>query len=328
MKKIALILGTPLDRRGALSQSDRAATSIAFQALEGEVHVYSDREEGLCYALAAGASEGHFLQSQNEIEFDIALVGSTGDFTAAQLAERKRCPLLLDIVQVQSPDQEGRMEIVRDLGQGAKEVLTVSGSVVLRVSEEADNTMYVSRFRRETAAGFSGGRGGAPPESSPAEQRWELAKPRVRIGDLAAKTGGSATSRADAIYGTTQPKGETESVITGDAAMAAKHLLRYLRHHGFITRGGEDARDPVAATSERSPSPSARTVERPRRGPRSAGSRRGPRPVPTGEQPPARESPSPAAETPRSRGPRDVGSARASERRKPRPIKGVDNEPH
>ena len=324
MKKIALVLGAPLDRSGALSQSDRAATSIALQVLEGQVHVYSHREEGLCYALAAGASEGHFLQSQNEIEFDIALVGSTGDFTAAQLAERKRCPLLLDIVQIQSPDEEGRMEIVRDLGQGAKEILTVSGSVVLRVSEEAENGMYVSRFRRETAAGFLGGRGGDLPESSSAEPRWELAKPRVRIGDLAAKTGGSATSRADAIYGTTEESmGEADSVITGDAATAAKHLLRYLRHHGFITRGGEDARDPVAATPERPP-----TVERSRRGPRSAGSRRGPRPVPTGERMPEPESSSQAAEGPRSRGPRDVGSARTPQRRKPRPIKGVDNEPH
>ena len=55
--KIAVILGATLDRKAGLSRADRAAVSMAIQAAPKDLCAYSYREEGLRYALAAGATE-------------------------------------------------------------------------------------------------------------------------------------------------------------------------------------------------------------------------------------------------------------------------------
>ena len=303
---------------------------MAIQAAPKDLCAYSYREEGLRYALAAGATEAFYLNDPETIDFDIALVGSTGDRLAAQLAEGKQCALLLDIIDA-GLSAENELEVVRDLGRGAREVLSVSGPVVLRVSDEAHNRMYVSRFRRQSVDSSGFGEIQSPESSSQKTSPWELVKPRARTGNLAERTGGSASSRADDIYGTAEVEqsGSDETLIEASALTAARHLLRFLKHHEFIS---QDLTDPAEALpdQEKEGVDSGPARKSSSRGPRGPGARRGPRPVTESREAtrsrPAADDAAGSSRGPgvRDRGPRAVGR-RGTGRRKPQPVEPSNN---
>ena len=66
---------------------------------------------------------------------------------------------------------------------------------------------------------------------------WEPATPRVRLGDHAARVAGSAVERMNALFGAGEIAEDTASLVRGSAEECARHLLRYLSHHGFVERG-------------------------------------------------------------------------------------------
>lgn len=244
MKQIAVILGCT--ERGTLPASDRAAIAMALRIGCGEVRAYSLRsdEVALRYALAAGVVTAKPLDDLNDLPFDLALIGAGGcepwgDLLPAMLAQKCSCGLVVDVVKIEPASDE--MRVTRDLGRGAREVLRVRGPAVLAISEEADQTLYVSRHRRKMAAlsqKLAAGRPWLDPLENVAGS-WEPARPRVKTGNLAAKTGGAATDRMNALMGATQSTEDRQDrqVIRGDAATCARQLLRYLRHHGFLPPG-------------------------------------------------------------------------------------------
>lgn len=334
-----VILGREESRSGGLKAADRAAVSLALELSETGFEACSHLEEGLRYALAAGASRAVSRLDRPVPEFDIALVGSGGDALAARLAEAKGCGLVLDILSVKPAAGHG-LEVVRSLGEGAREVLLVSRPAVLRVSEDASNTLYVSRFRRQNVELTRADLLESNHERLPGVSAgpWELASPRARIGDLSAKTQGSAASRADLIYGTAEETSgpARETVIVADPPTAARHLLRFLRHQGFIQSPSSPEPDGIV------PGVSARPTEervegtpqtRKTRGP--VPSRRAPRPTSTGRESGPQRGPSRAprpappgdrtdADSPSSeRAPRGVGNPGRT-RRKPRPVNTED----
>src|SRR5690606_25848222 len=147
--------------------------------------------------------------------------------------ERHGAALVLEVLDAELDGEY--LRVTRDLGRGAGEVLRVRGPAVLVMSEDAPPRLYVSRHRRLVAAG----RVGPVTPAVAAAPRWEPPRPRTRATDLAGRTGGTATDRMNALVGAAAamaPGDADAHVVIADAATCAKHLLRYLAHHGFITR--------------------------------------------------------------------------------------------
>jgi electron transfer flavoprotein alpha/beta subunit len=309
MRRVAVILGSlrtvdpgaSPDSPPVLPRSDRAAIALALKLRRfgGPVDAYClwDDEEALRYALAAGAARGTRLHNIAALEFDLALIGGGGagpwgDLVPALLAERRECAMVFDVLDVE-PHEEG-LTVTRDLGRGSREVLAVTGPAVLGVAEDATRSLYISRHRRQAVPRSRLSLGAGPSVDPPALSRgpWERARPRVKTGDLAERTGGSASSRMSALFGiSASPSNEEEKrgqLIVDDPATCAQHLLRFLSHHGLIDRSIPEPA-PVEGQLHREPSPEREEspMERPRR------PARGPRPV------------GPPAPT-RARGPRTV----------------------
>jgi hypothetical protein len=291
-----------------LPASDRAAVALALRLPGRLVRAYCrpGDEEARRYALAAAAvSTGsavsvasvHAIESA---EFDVLLAGEGGtgeggDLLLARLAERHGCALVFEVLEVEE-DGEG-LRVTRDLGRGAREVLSVEGPAVLGVSAQAPRGKYVSHYRRQAAAAAGGWTGGddAGAWSGAAEggaSPWGPARPRPRTGDLAARTAPPAEERMLALFGVSgagEGAGGKRSVIEADPETCARHLLRFLAHHGFIERRGPRRREAAA--------PPGRDAEAGLRQDRARGAgppasapagrlSRGPRPV--GQERPAR----------------------------------------
>jgi electron transfer flavoprotein alpha/beta subunit len=240
-RRVAVILGTA-ESGGSLPLSDRAAVGLAARGLTGTFDAYSFRGDAaaLRYAVAAGAAEARCASDPRQVEFDVALVGgggcgAWGDLLPATLAEQRGAALVLDVLDSEFVGDD--LRVVRDLGRGAREILRVRGPAVLVMSEDAPRRMYVSRYRRQKATAEAA----APRETSPATS-WETARRRTRTVDLARKTGGKATDRFNALVGASEAAtSASEHIVQADAETCAKHLLRYLAHHGFITTRVDDA---------------------------------------------------------------------------------------
>ena len=228
--------------------ADRAVLSMAIRGMAGEVHAFTDRpsESAWRYALAAGAKDVSVWSDVSEIKFDVALIASGDDFLAASLAESVRCPLVLDVVDIER-DQIG-WRVTRDLGRGARQIVAVDGPVVLGITDDAPNAVYVSRYRRRAVP--------LPDEfasdSTPEDASWMPAKPRTRTANIDVKTAGSAADRAARLFGLEDSAGSKleKRLVQADPATCAQYLLRYLSHHGFVDRavGAPDSQPtPVAA---------------------------------------------------------------------------------
>jgi electron transfer flavoprotein alpha/beta subunit len=336
MRRVAVILGSRREVGGAvalpptLPKSDRAAIGLALKRFGGQVDAYCLRndEEALRYALAAGATTATRLDDVVAIDFDVVLIGSGGaepwgDLLLALLAERKQCAMVFEVLDVK-PTHNG-MTVTRDLGRGGREILALSPPAVLGIAENASQLLYVSRYRRQMAP--------APRLAPSAELAvdplaagsgpWEPARPRVKIGNLAAKTAGSATGRMQALLGIAADTARADAgahVIVADAATCARHLLRFLRHHGIIATAVNPEQEAASRTSppddRQGPEASIRT--RYRRGlkpleRKTCSPERQPRPLqPSGE---------PSQQTGLAkRGPHPIGQTTPRRVRGPRPV--------
>jgi electron transfer flavoprotein alpha/beta subunit len=317
MRRVAVILGSlgsadpniPPDLPPALPRSDRAAVELALKLKSPDVAIDAyclrDDLEAMRYALASGVVTGTRLDDVAALEFDVALIGcggagSWGDLLPAMLAERRECAMVLDVLDIEP--HTDRISVTRDLGRGSREVLAISGPAVLGVAEDAARSAYISRHRRQAAPVSRSSPGGVPRVDPLAAVSgpWEQARPRVKTAHLAERTGGSATDRMSALFGIST--GATEErdhgqIIIDDAATCARHLLRFLGHHGLIERSGAPpaGAEPRGDQGPRAPRPDpapppAERPGRPARGPRpvdqSTTTRaRGPRPVERDPQP-------------------------------------------
>jgi electron transfer flavoprotein alpha/beta subunit len=319
-----------------MPKSDRAAVGLAMQRCGGQVHAYClhDDAEALRYALAAGAASATRVADVEAINADVVLVGSGGaepwgDLLPALLAAHRQCAMVLEVLDVASGPHG--MTVTRALGRGSREVLAMSGPAVLGIAEEAPQLLYVSRYRRQAvrAALLAPHTGSARQPRTTVGDPWELARPRVKTGNLATKTAATASARLQALQGLstgTAREDEHAHIITADATTCARHLLRFLRHHGIIAASTPSPTAPAAsATVENTvahstPAPSQPPWAPHRRGPRPLqGERRGmarrPRP-----RPPDVASPPQAHAGIRPRSPRPVGQDTSQQRRGPRPV--------
>lgn len=343
MNRIVVLIGSkprasPEGTR-ILPRSDQAALDLAIRGFEGPVCAWSPRgdETALRYALAAGAASADYLGESNELDFDILLAGSGGigdggDLVAAMLAERKGCAMVFEVLEAQLTDRG--LRVIRDLGRGDREVLSIRGPAVLVISDEAARGAYVSYYRRQSvdAARLPSPKGvqQGGPETTPA---WQPARPRARTVDLASRTSGAATDRMNALLGMAGgvvADNAQHDPIRADARTCSQHLLRYLAHHGFLEQkmpaalapsgGGEVAADrPAEGMKEGEPAIELARGGRARtrgRGPRRVSSEAAKEPEETG----SREAPARTRRGPvplRSGG----GSASApSPPRGPRPV--------
>jgi electron transfer flavoprotein alpha/beta subunit len=280
----------------ALPASDRAAIALALSRLGGGVraHCWRGDEEAERYALAAGAVAVTRIDDVEDVDFDILLAGAGGagaggDLLLAQLAERRRCALILEVLDVQ--EGTGGVLVTRDIGRGRREILSVEGPAVLGLSDQAPRLEYVSRYRRQTArpAAAVDDRPADPDPLAARSGSWEPVKPRPRTERLSERTGGSASGRMQALLGL--PGGEAGEeggghVLQADAETCARHLLRFLSHHGIIRRrpaeaaGGAEAAGVAPRPAHPSPPRSAplQPAPAPHAPPPTGKLARGPRP--------------------------------------------------
>ncbi len=244
MTRVAVVIGSASPPTGsgepALPPSDRGALALALARFPGELRAYSADPEARWFALAAGVAAVEALSGLRIGDFDVALVGrggcaERGDGLPAQLAEDAGAALVYEVVDVRR--EADRLLVTRDLGRGARDLVSVRGRAVLVLGEDVERGAYVSRHR-VNAARAAGGAARAPRAQERIE--WEPAAPRVRLGDHAARVAGSACERRNALFGMGGAAECAASLLRGSAQECARQLLRYLSHHGFVARGLED----------------------------------------------------------------------------------------
>lgn len=266
-------------------------------------------DEARRYALAAGAAGVSSAADLEDAGFDVLLVGeggagAGGDLLLAQIAERRGCAMVVEVLEVEE-DREG-LVVTRDLGRGAREVVRVEGAAVLGVSARAPRRGYVSHYRRQAAGAGEAAAADAAPDAGIGS--WEPVRPRPRTGDLGARTGRPASQRMLALLGVAEggDRGaEQAHLIAADPETCARHLLRYLAHHGFIDRRASRLPDPTEVPERGEGPESSREPAR-----RVAPARSG-EPARPGPPPPLH----PAGKL--SRGPRPVGQESPSRVRGP-----------
>ncbi len=300
MTRIAVIIGSASSEIGSgaptLPISDRGAIALAMARFGGNVSAYAADADARCFARAAGVeSVGEISNPEiSHVDFllgnvdflsdgvDVALIGrggcgELGDALPARLAEQSGAALVYDVIDVRP--KADRLIVTRDLGRGARDLLSVRGRVVLVVSDSVERGPYVSRYRmnaQRTAAEKSLLREDPSGEGSavgmqPNRVEWQPVTPRVRLGDHAARVAGRAAERMNALLGLGETSKAAASLVRGSAEECARHLLRYLRHHGFVEPGS-------AAESQSAPEEVV-TSQRAERQPRQRASETGSIPV-------------------------------------------------
>jgi len=248
MNRVLVFIGS--SARGGwdgILASDRAALGLALRQGAGAVRAFCPTadERAMTFALAAGAAEVGSLAEIQPQTFDVALVGHGAlDSTleepegslAGRLAEMNRATLVFDVLDVARVAE--RLIVSRDEGRGRREELVLEGPAVLVISPQARRPPYVSRFRMQAAAQMlrraNAAFGGSPP---PADD-WQPARPRAKLGSRGNAPAAAGGSRMDEAFGLGEPapSGDPEHVLQADPATCARHLLRYLAHHGFVER--------------------------------------------------------------------------------------------
>jgi len=233
MRRVAAVIGC---ERGAanLPSADRAAVALTLSWSGAEVTVFAADPEALYYARAAGALAQLADERLDLAGFDVIMFGrggcgEEGDLFPARVAEQHAASLLFDVVEIE-PDADG-LNVTRDLGRGARDLLHVRGALVLSIADSAARGDYVSRYRIDRARR-------ADPATAPHRQAstldWRRATPRVRLGDHAARVAGRAVDRMNALFGLGSRASDASSVVQGDAEDCARQLYRYLCHNGFV----------------------------------------------------------------------------------------------
>lgn len=318
-----------------LLPGDRAAVFWGVSLAGGacRVQVPPGDRDALIYATAVtGACEPWHQHPESQPDLIVIGPGAInrfGDEFAGELADRVSAELLFDVLHVHRERDHWR--VVCDAGRGAQDILSVTGPVVLVVSEHARRPPYVSRFRlMQAAESISTQIDPAPPGIA-----WQPVTPRARRSSAAVAR--DAESRANAAFGIQSGSGGTgeKPIIVGESAVCAQVLLRYLVHHGFATRVREETSPGFAAQTalrkqetEKASNPPAlpeQVVDAIRRGPRRPGE-----PVQRMARRPRNASAANAcrqriAPDPLARGPRRLGTKNASGRRGPFPLRVEGN---
>jgi hypothetical protein len=297
--------------------SDRGAITLALARFPGDVRAYAADADARYFARAAGVEVVEEVSDLEMGTVDVAMIGrggcaESGDLLPAQLAEEGSAALVYDVIDVQrEPD---RLLVTRDLGRGARDLLSVRGRAVLVVAESVERGPYVSRYRIDAvkAAGGKSTTHKEPRDESNARKeprdesaareesngdRWEAVTPRVRLGDHVARVAGSAVERMNALFGVGEIAENTASLVRGSPEECARHLVRFLSYHGFVERelGGEwggasgevDGSQPTARRLPRSAAGASSIPIRAQRRPHPVNGR----PLPANERPLAARGP-------------------------------------
>ena len=258
MRRVAVIIGffgsETHAGSSALPISDRGAIALAAARFGADVCAYASDSDARNFARAAGVENVAEISELEMGRVDVVLIGrggcgDHGDAFPARIAEEIDAALVCAVIDVQpEPD---RLVVTRDLGRGARDLLSVRGRAVLVVADSVARGPYVSRFRLDAQKEASG-------ETAAREARgnlgWEPVAPRVRLGDHAARVGGRAVERRNALFGVGEVAESSATLVRGSADECARQLLRYLSHHGFVERGidEEDRGAPAGLSSSRS----------------------------------------------------------------------------
>jgi electron transfer flavoprotein alpha/beta subunit len=289
MMRVAVIIGSASSATASgaptLPISDRGAVALAMASFGSDVRAYADDADARCFARAAGVETVEEISDLENDSVDVALLGrdvvllgrggcgERGDALPARLAEQRGAALVYEVIDVQR--EADRLLVTRDLGRGARDLLSIRGRVVLVVADSVERGPYLSRYRIDAARAASGEPVAC---SAPSGVEWELTTPRVRLGDHASRVAGRAVERMNALFGVGEIAENTASLVRESAEECARQLLRYLSHHGFVEHGpgGEQHSASEGAVASRSagrrPQPSAanaasipiRTRRRPR----------------------------------------------------------------
>jgi electron transfer flavoprotein alpha/beta subunit len=267
VNRTGVIVGSTFEANPQLPASDRAALGIArscdpaAQALCAAVDYFAAQ-----YALAAGIANVKYVDHESDdLFFELLLVGGggvdrIGNESVARLAEHHRATLVIDALDVTVHNHQ--IVILKDGGRGCREQWTVNGPVVIVVSEGARSPPYVSRYKRKMAALEHSRSQTGTIERLTNDAHWLPARPRVRV----AQQGGALTSAADdrmsrafgindaAVHST---RGQ---IIQADPSTCARHLLRYLSHHGFLPQQSVGS-DTLAIAADRNVTESAIVAE-------------------------------------------------------------------
>ncbi len=241
---IAIFATNQLAIEPELGRSDRAAIGLALKQSAGSARGFCPPGDQLAfqYGIAAKISTMQFLSTPEDLNFGVALIGHGalmyyGDEFAGVLAEQRNATLIFEVLDFY---QEGRcLKVTKDAGQGNREEWTLTGPVVLVASAEAVRPPYVSHYRRQMAAKKIPAGICRDAVSSHRAVHWENIRPRPKSGKVSHTWNGQAEDRMSAAFGmTTAVTSQTnDRVIVADAATCARHLLRYLAHHGFLPSG-------------------------------------------------------------------------------------------
>lgn len=245
MTSLALIATTvAADGVRRLARADCAAVHLALEAGENAAALCPvGDDDAIKYALAAGIRNVHELEDPLTAEFHSAYVGTggaelLGDICLARWAEKSNACLLFEVIRC-SARKEAVREVECDAGRGARYLLSVHGPLLMVLSSHVARPTYVSRNRRQSVSREPSTELSlaSDPLITPMQTvDWSPMRPRVRTrraqGDPAA-----ADDRLNDAF-SIQAGGRTEStnVIVADAEICARHLLRYLSHHAFVSR--------------------------------------------------------------------------------------------
>lgn len=273
----------------SIGSSDRAAIGLAVSRFAAPAIGYYPAEDrfALKYGAAAKLATLEPLEAASISNFDVAFIGQSalanvGGELAGVLAEKSNATLVFDVLDVHR--QGSQLKIIKDVGQGNREEWTVAGPVVIVVSAEAVRPPYVSRYRRMMAAkDLASCCTTQQSTDGKAEHRWERTRPRAKLGGPPKLPAGAAEDRMSAAFGieAASRSSTNNHLIVADAATCARHLIKYLAHHGFLPSAADkSAADHAVDSTVVQPVQPAKTSshgevvslpQRASRGPRTAG---------------------------------------------------------
>lgn len=270
-----------------LGNSDRAAIGLALRESEHSAVAACPHGDSAAfvYARAAGVMVTDWLSETEAPQSYLCLIGlgaleRLGCEFPGRLAERNHTTLIFDVLDARRRGQQ--LIVTKDLAHGAREEWTLAGPAVLVMSPLAVRPPYVSRHRlymaaralnidwptertnceREAMAGKVGGavlrdkslagtvvdRGDMLPQST---EVWEPVRPRVKLATTSGAGRAPAHNRLDSAFGLSAAGPQQQAagnVIQADAATCARHLLRYLAHHGFLAASGKTVAELAAGS--------------------------------------------------------------------------------
>lgn len=245
--RIAVVIASEADAgtAGRLPAGDRAAVhwGIGLSRDGCCAHCPAADEMAAAYARAAGARIAAWDELRT-LSWDLAVIGPGaidryGDRLAGELAESKEAELLFDVLHVEGGPRSWR--VTCNAGCEARDLVTVSGPAVLVVSHRAPRAPYISRYRLTMASVEGVTCVGGEGDPSPPHIIWGPVTPRgPRAQQPAPVDAQTRGARVFGIGGSPEPVRE-RAVIVEEPQTAARLLLRYLAHRGFVSRTVADA---------------------------------------------------------------------------------------